>query len=413
VATYLQRFAWYVVYTAVFAGLWNVPSLVAQGTTQSAGSFDFSSDGIMFRTADSSTRVVMRFRMQNWALFNTTSVSDLSIGSTELAVRRLRLRFGGHMLTPKLTYNIQLSLARRDLDAEDTDVSNIVRDAMVFYNFSPDLVVSFGQTKLPGNRQRVVSSGDIEFPDRSIVNAAFNLDRDFGLQAFWRPIAQEVSVKLRGAISSGDGRNQLTIRGPGLAYTARAEILPFGEFTGGGDYFEGDILREHSPKLSVAATMHRNEMQTRTRGQLGLPLFAQRSANVAQADAIFKYSGLSLYAEWAQRSTQASPITVNHADSNQRAAVFVGSGFVLQSTYTLPSMLAFGARYAVVQPHEALAGMPEYVTEQVASGVVTYYINRHRIKANCELGYRQLSDPETNVLRTNNFFVRFNLETGI
>jgi hypothetical protein len=39
----------------------------------------------------------------------------------------------------------------------------------------------FGQTKLPGNNQRVVSSGSLEFTDRTINNSRFNIDRDFGL----------------------------------------------------------------------------------------------------------------------------------------------------------------------------------------------------------------------------------------
>jgi hypothetical protein len=40
---------------------------------------------------------------------------------------------------------------------------------------------NFGQTKLPGNNQRVVSSGSLEFTDRTINNSRFNIDRDFGL----------------------------------------------------------------------------------------------------------------------------------------------------------------------------------------------------------------------------------------
>lgn len=385
----------------------------AQASTQSAGSFDFNADGIIFRTADSTTKVNMRFRMQNWAVFNTVSTDDLSIASSELAVRRLRIRFGGQLFHPQLTFNLQLSVARRDMDVEDTDMSNIVRDAMVFWNFSPNLNIGFGQTKLPGNRQRVISSADLEFIDRSIVNSAFTLDRDFGLQVFWRPITGAFPVKLRGAISSGDGRNQSVIKGAGFAYTARAEILPFGEFTNGGDYFEGDILREPLPKLSIGANFQHNEAMGRTRGQLGPTLFSQRSANIFQADAIFKYSGLSVYTEYGQRTAVGNPITTSTTTPTQKRAVFVGNGYLVQTTYTLPSMFAFGLRYAIVTPDEGLRTMPEYITEQNMSGVVTYYINKHRLKTNCEIGYRKLQNPDTKVQTGNNLFMRLNIEAGI
>ncbi len=122
---------------------------------------------------------------------------------------------------------------------------------MIFWSFNKNLQVGFGQTKLPGNRQRVISSADLEIADRSIVNGAFTLDRDFGFQAFWRPISGDQIVNLRAAISSGDGRNQPVISGGGLAYTGRIEFLPFGAFTNGGDYFEGDLSREQKPKVSI------------------------------------------------------------------------------------------------------------------------------------------------------------------
>jgi hypothetical protein len=43
-----------------------------------------------------------------------------------------------------------------------------------------------GQTKLPGNNQRVVSSGSLEFTDRTINNSRFNIDRDFVFRLFSR-----------------------------------------------------------------------------------------------------------------------------------------------------------------------------------------------------------------------------------
>ena len=40
----------------------------------------------------------------------------------------------------------------------------------------------FGQGKLPGNRERVISSGNLQQVDRSLLNSLFTIDRDFGFQ---------------------------------------------------------------------------------------------------------------------------------------------------------------------------------------------------------------------------------------
>jgi hypothetical protein len=396
--------------TVVITATMAVAAALGQASTQSNGSFDFNADGVIFQTADSASKVIMRFRNQNWATF--TMNDDFDVTSSELQARRLRLRFGGTLVDPRLSFNIQLSFTRGDQDWSDTQFPNIVRDAMVFWNFTPDLQLGFGQTKLPGNRQRVISSADLQVPDRSIVNGAFNIDRDFGLQGFWRPVNGSVIVNLRGSVSSGDGRNQPAITGDGLAYTGRVEVLPFGAFKGGGDYFEGDLLRESTPKLSVGVTAHRNANQNRTRGTLGTPLFAQRTASVLYADAILKYQGFSLYTEYASR-TAADPITVNPKDSTQKAAILVGQGYLAQLSYCFPSMLEITGRYAVTDADAALAGLRDYVKNENTSLTCTYYANRHRIKGNVELGMNRQTAYNSGNAVTTTYYVRFNTELGI
>lgn len=391
--------------------------VLGQASTQSKGSFDFNSDGVIFQSQDSSSRIMMRFRMQNWAIYTTKPFADdedvdLSAGSLDLAVRRLRLRFGGSLVDPRLTFNLQLSFSRSDLDWTDTQFPNVVRDAMVFWNFTPELQLGFGQTKLPGNRQRVVSSADLEIADRSIVNGAFNLDRDFGFQGFWRPINGDVVVNVRAALSSGDGRNQAPISGGGVAYTGRVEVLPFGAFTGGGDYFEGDLLREPTPKVSVGISAHHNDRQTRARGTLGKALFQQRSSDVLYADVLLKYSGFSLYGEYAQR-TSSDPVTYKDTSRKEASAIFVGTGYMVQATYIFPSMWNIGARYAVVDAGDQLQGLSEFKKDVNIAGVVGYYFNRHRVKTNVELGMNKATLYNSGNANFTSLYARFNVEFGI
>lgn len=403
--------------TAAMLLILSATQAFGQATTMSHGSFDFNSEGIVFQSVDTNTRVVMRFRMQNWATYTTKTQMDdeeldLSAGNTDFVTRRLRLRFGGSLYDPRLTFNLQLSFSRSDMDWTDTQFPNIIRDAVVNWNFTKDLQMSFGQTKLPGNRQRVISSADLEVPDRSIVNSAFNLDRDFGFQGFWRPVHGDVVVNLRGAVSTGDGRNQPAITGGGFAYTGRAEILPLGAFTKGGDYFEGDLMREEKPKVSIGVSYQHNENQTKTRGTLGKALYAQRTANVLYADALLKYQGFSLYSEYAQRSAD-NPITYKDTTKKDYSAIFVGTGYMVQASYIFPSMWNLGFRYAVVDAGSQLSGLSEYTKQTNLAGVLGYYINRHRIKANVELGTNRIVLYNKANAGESNLYARFNLELGI
>lgn len=380
-------------------------SAYGQASTKSAGSFDFNDSGIHFSDVDSSNHVIMRFRIQSLATTTVASADPTTITSTEWAVRRLRLRFGGTLGDKRLTFNVQFSFTRGDMDWTDTRFPNLVRDAMVFWNFSPDLQIGFGQTKLPGNRQRVISSGDLQFSERSIVNNAFNLDRDFGFQSFWRARIDDAIFNFRGALSTGDGRNQPRISGAGFAYTGRVEVLPMGEFLRGGDYFEGDVMHEPKPKISLGASYSHNSNHTRSRGQLGPLLAAPRTSNSFLADALVKFRGLALYTEYAMR-TADNPIT------GLDSAVFVGTGYLIQTSYHTPYNIELALRFARVTADDALIGMKDGTEQTTSSANVIYYLNRHRVKAMMEFMY-VATEFLNNSLPRYDWVNRFNLEVGI
>jgi phosphate-selective porin OprO/OprP len=211
-------------------------------------SFVKKQKGVGFVTADSTFSLNYQFRIQNRALYTSKSESDLAAESFEFRVRRLRMKFQGFAFNPKLTYYIQLSFSRGDMDWRGPDASainnspNVVRDAVIYYTPNSNWRFGLGQTKLPGNRQRVVSSGDLQFYDRSIVNARFNIDRDFG---FFGQYNSRYLI-LKSTVSSGEGRNS-ELSNNGLAYTGRVELLPMGQFTGENDIVEGDQAREPKP----------------------------------------------------------------------------------------------------------------------------------------------------------------------
>ncbi|MDO9553173.1 porin [Rhodonellum sp.] len=350
----------------------------------------------------------LRFRMQNRAGFNTVSGDLLNVNEYEMRVRRLRLRLDGFVLSPRVQYYIQLAFSKADLDLESGDIAQPIRDAIIYYTFNKNFYVGFGQSKLPGNRQRVNSSGNLQFADRSVVNGLFTLDRDFGFFGYYTfNFPNESILQLKGAISTGDGRNASKIN-DGLAYTGRLEILPFGNFKNNGDYSEGDIAFETDPKLSLGLTFSRNNKANRTGGQLGQELYEFKDMNSLIIDGVFKYQGWAVLSEYMNR-TSPDPITTN-ALGDVRFVV-VGGGVNTQVSKMINKKSELALRYAYVIPNSQISQFQNRIDESLLG--YTRYINGHRIKMQANIGYRWL-EGLTDLDRAGNTWTgMFQVEFGI
>jgi phosphate-selective porin OprO and OprP len=374
--------------------------------------------GVGLVTADSSFSLNYQFRMQNRATFVSPSGNVAEPESFEFRVRRLRMKFEGFVYDPRITYYIQLSFSRGDMDwrgPDDATVNsspNVVRDAMIFYTPNKHLKLGFGQTKLPGNRQRVISSGDQQFADRSIVNAAFNIDRDFG---FFAHYTQDYFI-LRGAVTSGEGRNSINSN-KGLAYTGRIELLPLGKFTGSNDYIEGDLEREPTPKISLAATYSLNDLALRQAGQLGNDLYAPRTIKNYELDLLFKYNGWAWYNEYMKRETP-DPVTVSPTDITRTRFIYVGEGYLSQLSYLFKNNFEIAGRYTTTIPDKSLYDSAQYPflaetqLKQVELGVTRYLVG-HRLKIQGNLIYGERINLNTDSFASGFWSGIFQVEIGI
>ncbi|MCR9181825.1 MAG: OprO/OprP family phosphate-selective porin [Flavobacteriaceae bacterium] len=363
--------------------------------------------GLGLTSADSLFQFNIRFRMQNraTALFLENEESAFSA-----QVRRLRLRFDGYVGDPKFSYVIQLSFAAGDVGViQEGQNINVIRDAIVFYRPNKNWNLGFGQTKLPGNRQRINSSGALQFTDRTINNAQFNIDRDFGLQVYYlknKPDAFGYEIKT--AISTGEGRNWTQTSDNKMAYTGRVELYPFGNFTKGGAYFEGDLMRETTPKLMISGTYHFNHGALRTQGQQGSVLYEPRDLTSILLDAILKYNGWAFQTAYLQRDTD-NAITINPNDATQQRFVLAGSGYDAQLSYLFLNNLEVSGRYSYSTPKSQIKNiLPE--TNQFSLGI-TKYIWEHSLKIQGEATYESATldlNPSNN-----SWYVRFQVEIGI
>ncbi len=361
--------------------------------------------GLGLTSPDSVFQLNIRFRIQNRFGYFKNGNED---GAFDGQVRRLRLRFDGFVGNPKFLYVIQLSFAPGDVgEIEEGENINIIRDAVVYYKYNNKLNLGFGQTKLPGNRQRVNSSGALQFSDRTINNARFNIDRDFG---FFINYSNEnkntFSYNLKSAVTTGDGRNYTQKPDNGLAYTAKLELLPFGKFSRDGAYFEGDLVRESSPKLMISGVYHYNHKAKRQSGVLGDALFESRNLNSILLDGVFKYKGIALMASYMARTTQ-NPVTTSN--DLETSVVYTGQGFDFQSSYVFGQDWEVLGRFSKVNPNSNVKSyFPNQ--EQISVGLVKY-IWEHAFKLQLEATQDKLMYNDGRQL--SNYLLRFQIEMGI
>lgn len=370
-------------------------------------------NGLGLYNNDSTFSLNLRFRMQ--ARMGYTVDDNFNLVSSDYFLRRLRLRMDGIMWSKKLTYNIQLSFSRGDMDWDNTGFPNIIRDAYVTYKAHKNVSLVFGQTKLPGNRERLISSSELQFPDRSTANARFNIDRDFGTQIVYEPhIGKHAILAIKGALSSGKGRNNPSIastRSDGFAYTGRMEILPMGEFAMKGDYSEGDWVREAKPKLSIGATYHLNEKALRNGGILGTLLQQPRDIEQVFIDAMVKHQGWALLTEYMNRKTKNdSPITVS-SDGKTKTTVYDGFGVNAQLSYQFKNHWEIAGRYTLAEPTgDTRLSEPQQKDYSIG---ITRYLNYHRLKLQLEAVKTDRWDLIKESALTPNYTFRFQIEAGI
>jgi len=364
--------------------------------------------GITVNGTDGVTTLNFRFRVQQLASATSESETDYGIKRTNLAIRRMRLRLEGTLRDPRLRVNVQLSFSRGDMDQESTSFANVLRDANVTWQFTPHLAGAFGQAKLPGNRQRLVSSSELQSPDRSPVNALFTADRDVGAFLSYSRDIGKVRYVIRGAVSSGEGRNPQAGDG-GLAYTTRWELLPLGAFTNGGDYVEGDLAREPTLKVSFAAGLSRNDRAIRTGGQLGPALFAPRGITTYFADALLKKRGVAVAVEYAHR-VSPDPITRSGASIRH---VYAGQGVNVQTSWLLPhSSWEPMLRYSAVTPARSIQALSTVEALQESALGLARYVNGHRIKMNGEFFHTRYRNAAAD-RRRGDWTLRLGAEVGI
>ena len=291
-------------------------------------------------------------------------------------VRRARIKGNGFAFSPKITYKFEYDVA-----------NGYVLDAVVKWNFTGNWTVWFGQTKLPGNIERVFSSQKLQLVDRSLLNSKFTLDRDAGAQLRHHfKLGNTFLVREIFAVSQGEGLNDKS-KSTGNGYTGRIELLPFGNFTKKGDYFAADLKREKTPKLMLSATYDFNQNAMLSRGQKGDYLVGDlENLQTLFIDAHFKYQGFSFFGEYVDRKTSdGSPLLGNSFVDGESIdeCYYTGESINLQLGYLMKNNWEIAGRYTNVNANDLYDNND---LNQYTIGFSKYVVG-HNLKVQSDFSY--------------------------
>jgi phosphate-selective porin OprO/OprP len=278
-------------------------------------------------------------------------------------VRRARLLFIGNLPQHDLLLYLQLGLGPSDIDGENPIP---LRDWVVAYNRWPSLSFRFGQMKVPYSRERLMSSSALEFTDRTVVNAAMNLDRDVGAQVYSNDVlGLGGRLAYQAGVYNGEGRNEVNL-GTGLLYAARASLQPFGEFP--DTLSQADLVRSAEPRLSLGLAAAANRASLKENGTFGDALTVPHDTDHGAADVLFKWRGLSVHAETLARSERA---VVDGEPTTPELW-----GWMTQVGYVTPWFSEVAVRFAEVRPLRA----PDDTLYGGPTVTVGHYFREHDLK---------------------------------
>lgn len=328
-------------------------------------------------------------------------------------VRRARLKFDGFAYSTKLRYKIELGLSNRDISGANQFNRNTPRyilDAVIKWDFYENFELWAGQTKLPGNVERVVSSANLQLINRSLLNSRFNIDRDLGIQLHHKTkLGSNFLMREKVSVSQGEGRNVSEGNEGGLQYTGRLEFLPFGSFASKGDFIQSDLKREPKPKLMIGFTYNYNQNAVRERGFAGDYMIRidesiyETDQTTIFADAMFKYNGFSFMGEYAKRTADDPIATEIDGTTPTGDVVLTGNAVNLQAGYLFKSNYEIAARFTTVN-YEAITGSLD--TEQYTLGGSKYFVG-HKLKVQSDLSYTTVDGKQDNITFRLGFDIHF------
>jgi phosphate-selective porin OprO and OprP len=379
--------------------------------------------GLNFYAQDSTFHIRFGFRFQNlyeasWDV-NNDKLNGINNFEDEIMIRRARLKFDGFAFSPKLSYKVELGLSNRDISGGGSDFfsgsDNIILDAYADWNFYKNLTIRFGQSKLPGNIECVISSANLQLVDRSLLNSRFNIDRDMGIQLMNETkLNKKFVLKQTVAISQGEGRDVTAGSFGGHDYTFRVDMLPFGEFYKGKDDYVGSALHYYKkPKLMVGVTYDINQNAVRTNGNLGSFIedasgkVYGKTLHTLFVDAAFKYKKFSFMGEYAHKKTADNQPIVYDASNKKVGTYVTGSAVNLQAGMILNGKHSLMTGQMELVGRYTAVNLDQGTDENQYTIGFNRFISGHQLKIQVDATYRDIIGKNDGIMFRTQMDVHF------
>lgn len=376
------------------------PAIPKENKAALAAAVTYGKNGFEFRTDNNQFSLAIQNRIQ--ARFaepfdsDPRTLADLERDESSFMIRRARTKLNGHAYAPWLKYYLQYDWSQP-----------VLRDLNLTIDKYQWAQVRVGRGKVSYNNERVTSSGNQQFVNRSIVNDVFTVDRQQGIEVkgnlfpgTWHDLTYYAGV------FTGLGVGERNNDDGNMMYSGRLQWNALG---GEMKFNQSDLDFHEQAKLniSVAANTNRSKctaFETDSRScrrltdvnALGNAKYSDPS-NGAQngqyeidqlmEEVHFKWQGFSFLHELHAKRIKD---TVNNDEETKLLGGFMQAGyFPHRQINFMPQQLEIAARYAFVDMNTNRDNDKQ--TE--FSAVINYFLEGHLNKLSLQLSRLAVEDP--------------------
>ncbi|MDO9152051.1 MAG: porin [Methylotenera sp.] len=365
----------------------------------------YGKNGFEFRTDDDKFSLAIQNRIQ--ARFaepfdgDPRTLADLDKDEKSFMIRRARTKLNGHAYVPWLKYYLQYDWSQP-----------VLRDLNLTIDKYKWAQVRVGRGKVSYNNERVTSSGNQQFVNRSIVNDIFTVDRQQGIEVKGNLFPGKwYDMTYYAGAFTGLGVGERNNDDGNMMYSGRLQWNALG---GEMKFSQSDIEFSEHPALniSVAANSNRSkctafETDSRSCRSLtdliapntnryrdpskalkdGGPKSGQYEISQMMEEVHFKWKGFSFLQELHAKRIKD---TLNNDEETKLLGGFVQAGyFPHRQLDFIPKNLEIAGRYAFVD----MDTDRDYDKQTELSAVINYFLEGHFNKLSLQLSRLSIEDP--------------------
>ena len=341
--------------------------------------------GFEFETADGRYLLQLQARLQfrvSYPFESDPVTFEKFEGEDELsfAVRRARLKVGGHAFEPWVKYYFEYELASSALLNFEAKVERWKA-----------LSLHVGQWKVEYNRERMISSGKQQTADRSILTFPFTIDRQQGVSLFGRLSGGGAAdFTYAAGVFTGTGRGNTKNDDDVPMFTGRLQWNMFGAPVP----FHGSDLKRHEDPVAIVALAGTTNLSPYTRfSQAGggqLPGFeegvrGQYRVNQGVLETALMWKGFSWQQElhWKEIDDRVNGKTTRLIGNYVQAGYFFGELWSF-----VPPQLELAGRHAFYDPDRDV----EDDFRHEVTVATNWFFHGHLNKLTAEISYLDLEE---------------------